>query len=394
VDGDAQLGGVKRGRLKGALASRNECNPVHNRCMTNQARLSNDTATLYRLQVRGMCDYAMFLMDQRGTILTWNKGVENLLGYREEEFLGQEASIIFTPEDRAAGVPAMELKRAAEEGQAANIRWHHRKDGSTLFTHGTLQALRENGELIGYAKVISDETRQKQLEDELTQSNDALSQFTYAVAHDLQEPARAVRTFAELFERRYSGLLPEESKAMLMHLQQGAARMHYLVQDLLSWSHVASEEVAACSVSLNEDMETAMSQLRMAIEESGAIITHDPLPNVKANRGQMVRLFQNLISNALKYRSPDRPPVIHVSATRDDGWWIIVVRDNGIGFDPKYAEKIFGVFTRLNPEKYAGTGMGLALVKRIVERHGGRVWAESEPNRGSAFYVRLPAGDS
>jgi PAS domain S-box-containing protein len=362
--------------------------------MTSRSDVPHDTATLYRLQVRGIRDYAMFLTDVHGKILTWNQGVEVLLGYKEEEFVGQDASIIFTPEDRAADVPATEMLRAREEGQAANIRWHRRKDGNDIFTHGTLQALTQDGALIGYAKVISDETRQKELEDALTRSNDALSQFTYAVAHDLQEPARVVRAFAELLDRRYGALLPEDSKQLLLHLQEGSSRVHQLVQDLLAWSHITSESDTACSVSLNEDLETALSQLRVAIEESGATVTHDPLPNVKANRGQMVRLFQNLVSNSVKYRKLDEPLKIHISASRNDGWWTIVVRDNGIGFDQKYANEVFGVFKRLHPDRNAGTGMGLALAKRIVERHGGRIWAESEPDRGSAFHFTLPEAEA
>ena len=163
------------------LISRPHCGR-RNVLMISQVGLPDDTATLYRLQVRGIRDYAMFLTDVRGTILTWNKGVEELLGYSEEEFIGKDASIIFTPEDRAADVPATEMQRACEEGQAANIRWHQRKDGTQLYTHGTLQALRtEEGALIGYAKVISDETRQKRLEDALTQSNASLSQFSHAL---------------------------------------------------------------------------------------------------------------------------------------------------------------------------------------------------------------------
>jgi PAS domain S-box-containing protein len=334
----------------------------------------------------------MFLTDVRGIILTWNEGVEQLLGYSEEEFIGKNATLIFTPEDRAADVPQTEMQRACDEGQAANIRWHQRKDGSRLYTHGTLQALRtEEGELIGYAKVISDETRQKRLEDALTQSNAALSQFSHAVAHDLQEPARAVRAYSELLDRRCGALLPPESQQILVHVQQGAARMQQLIQDLLAWSHLDSEDEPGCSVSLNEDLETACTQLQTAIEESKATVTHDPLPVVNANRGQMVRLFLNLLSNSIRYRRPDQPPVIHVSSTRDDGWWTIVVRDNGIGFDQKYADEIFGVFKRLHRDAYSGTGIGLALAKQIVERHGGRIWAKSQPGRGSEFYFTLPA---
>jgi len=360
--------------------------------MSSQSGLPADTATLYRLQVRGIRDYALFLTDVHGTILTWNKGVELLLGYAEEEFIGQDTSIIFTAEDRAAQVPETEMQRACDEGQAANIRWHQRKDGTRLYTHGTLQALRtEEGVLIGYVKVVSDETKQKRLEDALTESNASLSQFSHAVAHDLQEPARAVRTYAELLERRCATLLSGDAKELLNHLKEGAYRMQQLVQDLLSWSQLASEDEPGCSVSLNEDLETAITQLQMVIEESGATITHDPLPVVNAKRGQIVRLFQNLLANSLKYRQADVPPNIHVSATREDSGWTIAVRDNGIGFDQKYADEIFGVFKRLHSSYSAGTGMGLALARRIVERHGGRIWAESEPGRGSTFYFRLPA---
>jgi PAS domain S-box-containing protein len=359
--------------------------------MITEAGLRGDAATLYRAQVRGLRDYAIFMADVHGTILTWNKGVEELLGYPEREFVGQHASIIFTDADRAADVPGTEMERARQEGQAANIRWHQRKDGTHLYTHGALQALRaEDGDLIGYVKVISDETRQKRLEDALMESNASLSQFSHAVAHDLLEPSRTIRAYSELLERSFTTTLPEEPKKILAYLQQGASRMQQLVEDLLAWSHLASEDEPGYSVSLNDDIEAAITQLRTAIEESGAAITHDPLPAVRAKQGQMVRLFQNLLSNSLKYRKVDEPPIIHVSATHDDDWWTIAVQDNGIGFDQKYANEIFGVFKRLHTENYAGTGMGLALARRIVERHGGRIWAESTPNRGSTFYFQLP----
>lgn len=347
---------------------------------------------LYRFQVRELTNYAMFTLDPRGVLTSWNAGVERLLGYTEPEWLGQHACIIFTPEEKAREVCEAEMQKALEAGSATDIRWHRRKDGSEFFANGFMNALHDDsGALIGYAKVMSDETARKQLQDSLTESNAALEQFAYVASHDMQEPLRTMSNFAQLLTNKYSGKLDPEADQLLEFIVDASQRMSALIRDLLEYARAATEEGRPASVALDEDFEAALTHLTQAIEESGGSVTHDPLPTVQVDRGQMVRLFQNLVGNALKYHKPGDPPKIHVSAEQKDKDWVISVQDNGIGFDPQHANRIFAPFKRLHPAgEYSGTGVGLAICRRIVEAQGGRIWAESRPGEGSVFRFTLP----
>ncbi len=349
-------------------------------------------SNLYRLQVREATQYAMFTLDRKGYLLSWNAGVQELLGYSENEWIGRHASLVFSPADQAREVCESEMKLATEKGVATDIRWHLRKDGSELFAHGLMTAIRaDDGSLAGFSKILSDETRNKQLQDSLTESNMALEQFAHVASHDLQEPLRTLSAYAELLARRYKDRLDIEGGEFLDLIVAGAKRMSTLVQDLLSFAKVRTEIDRPSSYSMDQDLETALTQLQKLIEETGAVITHDPLPNMQADQGQMVRLFQNLVGNALKYRKPDIPPAIHVSANQQGPDWVITVRDNGIGFDQKFSKEIFTPFKRLhNHSEYPGTGVGLAICQRIVEGHGGKIWAESQQRDGASFHFSLP----
>lgn len=349
-------------------------------------------ADLYRMQVRELRNYAMFMLDPRGIITSWNSGVEQLFGYSEKEWIGQHASMIFTPAEKAVEVCESEMQRAQDTGSATDIRWHRHKDGSEFFANGFMNALHdERGTLIGYAKIMSDETARKQLQDSLTESNTALEQFAYVASHDLQEPLRTMTVFAQLLSTRYGKMLDAEANKVLDFIIAGAVRMGSLIQDLLAYARLTTENERPSSIALDEDLEAALTHLDQAITESGATITHDPLPTLPVDRGQMVRLFQNLIGNAVKYRKPNQPSNVHISAEQKGADWVISIRDNGIGFDPEFASIIFLPFKRLHSaEKYPGTGVGLAICRRIVQAHGGRIWAESVPGEGTTFFFTLP----
>ena len=351
-----------------------------------------EAADVYRMQVRELRHYAMFMLDPEGIITSWNAGVEQLLGYSEKEWIGQHASVIFTPQEKAFEVCESELRLANETGSATDIRWHRHKSGTEFFANGFMNALRnDRGELIGYAKIMSDETARKQLQDSLTESNTALEHFAYAASHDLQEPLRTMRTYAQLLTNRYRGKLDSEADKFLDFIVGASARMGFLVQDLLAYARLTTETERPSSIALDEDLEAALTHLDKAIKDGGATITHDPMPTLPVDRGQMVRLFQNLIGNAVKYRKPDEPSKVHVSAEQRGQEWVISIRDNGIGFDPQYASSIFVPFKRLHTaEEYPGTGVGLAICKRIVQAHGGRIWAESVPGEGTTFAFTLP----
>jgi len=347
---------------------------------------------LYRHQVREITEYAMFTLDPDGILQSWNAGVERLLGYSEEEWIGQPASIIFTPAEKAMEVCEAEMRKAQDSGSAADIRWHRRKDGTEFFANGFMNAIRDDaGALLGYVKIMSDETARKQLQDSLSESNAALEQFAYVASHDLQEPLRTMSSYAELLTRKYTGKFDAEADRFLGFIVNASQRMSTLIQDLLEYARATTEEERPTSVALDEDLEAALTHLTQAIEESGASISHDPMPTIAVDRGQMVRLFQNLIGNALKYRKPDQIPQIHITAEQMNREWTIAIRDNGIGFDPQYASTIFAPFKRLHqPDAFPGTGVGLAISRRIVEAHGGRIWAESRPGEGAIFRFTLP----
>ncbi|MCU1328228.1 MAG: sensor signal transduction histidine kinase [Bryobacterales bacterium] len=353
-------------------------------------------ADLYRMQVREMRNYAMFMIDPEGIITSWNAGVQNLLGYSEQEWIGRHACIIFTPDDKSVEVCESEMVLARETGSSTDIRWHRHKDGTEFFANGFMNALRDDqGTLIGFAKIMSDETARKQLQDSLTESNSALEQFAYVASHDLQEPLRTMRTNAQLLSKRYSGKFDADADRCLGFIIGASARMAALIQDLLEYARVATQEERPDSVALDEDFEAALTHLQDAIEDAGASVTHDPLPSLAVDRGQMVRLFQNLIGNAVKYRKPNQPVNVHVSAEQRGPDWLFSVRDDGIGFDPRFAGHIFTPFKRLHTvAEYPGTGVGLAICRRIVQAQGGRIWAESAPGEGATFFFTLPNDSS
>ncbi|HEX4170251.1 MAG TPA: ATP-binding protein [Bryobacteraceae bacterium] len=346
---------------------------------------------LYREQIEQLKDYALFFTDVNGVIKTWNAGVEHLFGYSEGEWINQHASIIFTPADQAVTLYEAEMRIAREQGTASDIRWHRKKDGTELFANGVLSAVLDSaGHLQGFTKIISDETARKQLEDSLLAANTALEQFAYAASHDLQEPLRSIAIYAQLLLREEREQLSSAGTEYLAFITSSAAKMNTLIQDLLIYARAGVANTPPAPAPLDQDVEAALSQLAGVIQETGARVTHDPLPVITAERHQTTRLFVNLISNAIKYRSPERAPTIHISAKPiDDRWTTISLADNGIGFAPEHAEKIFDPFTRLHGPEYSGSGVGLAICRRIVENWGGRIWAKSRPGEGSIFHFTV-----
>lgn len=255
-----------------------------------------------------------------------------------------------------------------------------------------------NGALLEIQAVARDVTERKQAESDLQEalsevrrSNADLEQFAYVASHDLQEPLRAVAGCVQILRKRYAGHLDPSANELIDHAVSGAKRMQSLIHDLLDYSRVATRKVELRKTDSGAALKQALNALTGAVEEAGATITNDPLPIVESNDTQLTQLFQNLIGNAIKYRS-DSPPVIHVSA-KWVGEWEFSVRDNGIGIAPEYFERVFAIFQRLHTRaEYPGTGIGLAICKKIIERHGGRIWLESEPGAGTTFFFTIPGG--
>lgn len=227
---------------------------------------------------------------------------------------------------------------------------------------------------------------------ELARSNAELAQFASVASHDLQEPLRTVSSFVQLLARRYQGKFDKDADEYIAFTVDAISRLHGLINDLLEYSRVGTQGKSPQPVACDVILGRVLDNLKTTIEETGAQITHDALPEVRADATQLMQLFQNLIGNSIKFSGP-RQPVIHIGVERRPDEWLLWVSDNGIGIDPKFAERIFVIFQRLHGRgDYPGSGVGLAICKKIVERHGGRIWVESDPGKGSTFYFTLPSG--
>jgi signal transduction histidine kinase len=234
------------------------------------------------------------------------------------------------------------------------------------------------------------ERRVEERTKELSRMNEELRQFAYVASHDLQEPLRTVASYAQLLARRYRGKLETDADEFIDYMVGGVTRMHTLLNDMLAYSRVTeSTDRPLAPANLNAVLQSALMNLRATIEESQAEVTHQDLPTVNGDEIQLIQVFQNLVGNAIKYKGSD-PPRISITAENATDECILSVQDNGLGIDPQYAERIFGIFKRLHGRELPGTGMGLAICKRIIERHNGRIWVESEPGKGSTFRFTLP----
>jgi len=336
-------------------------------------------------------DDAIISKDLNGTITSWNKSAERLFGYTAEEIIGQSVTRLI-PADRLDEEPRIieRLKAGERVDHFETVR--RRKDGTLLDISLTISPVRDaNGRIIGASKIARDITQRQRAEAEIRRANRDLEQFAFSASHDLQEPLRSVKIYSELLTQRFSSKLDGQALEFLRYLRAGAARMELLVSDLLAYTQVSKREDGPEFVDANAALKLVLEGMASSISESGARITSDPLPEVPMHGAQLQQLFQNLIGNAIKYRSPNCAPVIHVAAERQGSGWTFTVTDNGIGIAPEYKEKVFGLFKRLHTnEEYSGTGIGLAICQRIVDQHNGRIWVESEPGRGSAFRFTIP----
>lgn len=278
----------------------------------------------------------------------------------------------------------LSIKRSEEALQKARDELEMRVQERTAELSKANEALKD--EILERKRV---EKEIKRYAVDLRGSNYELQQFAYVASHDLQEPLRMISSYLQLIERRYKNKLDKDADEFIAFAVDGALRLQNMIDGLLEYSRVETKgksfELTDCGVIL----EQALTNLKMAIEESSALITNDPLPAVMADSTQLVQLFQNLIGNAIKFRTREAPR-IHISAELRENEWIFSVCDNGVGIEPEYKERIFDIFQRLHGRKYSGTGIGLSICKRIVERHGGRIWLESEPEKGSTFYFTIP----
>lgn len=268
-----------------------------------------------------------------------------------------------------------------------------REDGAYRWHLSRVHALRgHDGSVAMWIGSSTEIQEQKDTEEDLRRANQDLEQFAYAATHDLQEPLRSVKIYSDLFAKRFGSRLDGQALEFLNYMRDGATRMEMLVRDLLSYTRVANAEAPVELTDAGDCLQIVLANLAGAIAESGARVSSEPLPAVKIPGAHLQQLFQNLISNAIKYRCPDTSPIIHVTARSEKGYWRFTVADNGIGIEAEYKEQIFGLFKRLHTsDRYSGTGVGLALCYRIVDRNRGRIWVESEAGKGSRFHFTIPA---
>jgi PAS domain S-box-containing protein len=366
----------------------------------------------YYKMIEEVEDYAILSMDKSGIIQNWNKGAEKIKGYHESEIVGRHFSVFYLPEDRKRQLPEQLIAEAMRTGKAAHEGWRMRKDGTRFWGSIVITALHNaDQQVIGFSKVTRDLTERKLAEDKIRQytsdlefRNRELEQFAYAAAHDMKEPLRKVQFYNNYINDNAADVLPEKAKEYLNRSINAASRMQGLIDDLLMYSQASSFSKAPEEVDLNTIVEEVLQAHQPTIDKLKAVIQVDLLPFMRVIPFQFSQLFDNLISNALKYHHPERQPHINISVTKTqlaaedmlvnsselNGYKISVV-DNGIGFEPDHAEKIFDVFQRLHTlPDIAGTGIGLAICKKIVLNHRGQIKAHGIPGAGATFDIYIP----
>ena len=363
----------------------------------------------YRLLLDGVKDYAIYMLDPRGRVLSWNAGAERVKGYNSEEIIGQDFACFYTAQERALGRPVQELQRAVQAGRFEEQGIRVRKDGTQFWAYKIITPMYDDAHALhGFSVVARDITERKQAEDEIRNLNQDLEQrvrertqeleaanseleaFTYSVSHDLRAPLRHIAGFSKMLAEECSGCLHPEGRRYLQRIQDGTNRMGMLIDDLLNLTRIGRHELTVKVSGLESLVNDVISDLRPDTEGREVEWKIGNLPFVEGDSALLKVVFQNLLSNALKYTRPRPKATIEVGTEEIAGEQVVYVRDNGVGFDMKYADKLFGVFQRLHrAEEFEGTGVGLATVQRIIQKHGGRIWAQAELDKGATFYLTL-----
>ena len=335
-------------------------------------------------------DDAILTKTPKGLITSWNRGAERLYGYTAAEAIGEPLTLI-TPADREAELDWLLSAVFAGESIVHHETERLRKDGSRVIVSLTISPVRDpEGKIFAAATIARDITARKQMEAELRRSNQDLEQFAYVASHDLSEPLRVIAGFVELLARRYRGALDDEADRFIRFAIDGVERMQMLMDDLLAYSRARSTPMELVEVDARASVDSAIAALRGQIDESGAQVDVGGLPKLRAHGALLTQVFLNLISNAVKFNDAEQPRV-WIAAARGEDDWQFQVKDNGPGIDPHHESRVFELFGRLHDRDTPGSGMGLAIVKRAVERHGGTIWIErGEGGRGTDFRFTIP----
>jgi PAS domain S-box-containing protein len=369
-----------------------------------------------RLVLDNATEFAVLLLDQNGMFTECNPGAESILGYKEFEIVGLHSAVLFTPEDKAAAIPEKELAAACKNGRSIDERWHVKKDGSRFWGSGFMYSLRKpNGEVLGFFKIVRDITEQKLQQDrtqslneelekrvdartvELKRATEQMEAFCYTVSHDLRAPLRSMRSFSTILLDEFTSHLGPVGADLLKRINASAQRMDSLISDLLEYSRLGRLELPSEEVDLEHIVREALEDVSEEVRAKNAeVFVQHPLPVICANHAAIAHVITNLLTNALKFSKPDLRPEIKIFAqVQHHGWVRFSIQDNGIGIAPEHRDRIFRIFERLHASgAYPGTGVGLAIVRKSIERLGGRSGVESEPGVGSTFWFELKSPEA
>ena len=361
-------------------------------------------------QLLELKDFSLVMLDASGHVTSWNAGAEHIYGYKAEEITGEHVSVFYRRKDVQEGQPGNNLALAASKGRHEFETIKRKKDGTEFYANTILTVLHHADKSIkGFAKVTRDVSIQKKLEKEnkilkenlemdvkertkeLLIVNAELEAFSYSVSHDLRVPLRAISGYSAMLKKDYQPILDGEANRIINVIVDKTKMMSQLIDDLLTFSRMARLEVVSDFIDMKKMAETCMNELLQIEKQTSYTISILDMPKCKGDGSMLKQVWYNLISNALKYSSKKQDAQIEAGTIDNEKMNIYYVKDNGAGFDMKYAKNLFGVFQRLHrQEEFEGTGLGLALAKRIISKHGGEIWAESALNNGSTFYFSIP----
>ncbi|HAD97426.1 MAG TPA: PAS domain-containing sensor histidine kinase [Cryomorphaceae bacterium] len=390
--------GVKFARQKsGSIFATYFSYMTFNPILLNKERSRAEAEIVHRM-ITEIKDYAIIMLSPEGRVSSWNIGAEAIKGYSAQEIIGQSFKRFYTSKDLEEGKPEKLLAEARIHNRAYDEGWRKRKDGSKFWASVTITSIHdEDGNIAGYSKVTRDLTELKRATEKLQQhskeleaKNHELNQFAYIASHDLQEPLNTVKSVISIMTDNYQGKLDETADQLMSYIEEATERMGQLIKGLLDFGRLG-QQGSRERTSLQKLLEDVKADLKSRLEKTGARIRVGELPELYVYKTEIRLLFQNLISNGIKFHKKGSKPVITVSAEENGDNWLFCVKDNGIGIPQKFIDKLFMIFKRLpTAEEYEGTGIGLAHCKKIVDLHKGRIWVESIEGKGSSFYFTIP----
>jgi PAS domain S-box-containing protein len=369
-------------------------------------RVLKESEERFRLIVEHVKDYAIFMIDPKGYIMSWNRGAQHIKGYTAEEAIGKHFSIFYTPEELADNEPERNLRMAAQLGRYESEGFRQRKNGSRFVADVVITSLYDGeGKLRGFSKITRDITERRRFEREVIELNQnlelsikkqeevnkELEAFSYSVSHDLRTPLRAIHSYSRILSTEYTARLEPEALEMMEAVMSNAKRMGQLIDDLLAFSRIGRKDIQKSEIDMTGLVEIVLHEMKELHLDDNIRFIFKELDPAWGDYSMVKQIFINLISNAIKYSSKKAEPEIEIGSENTDGQVVYFIKDNGAGFDMRYYNKLFGVFQRLHDtSEFEGNGVGLALVKRIVSRHGGNIWAEGKPGEGAVFYFSFP----